>query len=288
MADLVSGQHTEARQRALRELIFYFVLTFVITFGLGAIIIFFQPEYEAAFGPIGDPSKSWLYFVAVSSPTISAVLVSLLFGGLENVKTLFAGLYRPFRLRWMLVSLLTIPAALLACALAERYASDAPYSVDLRALVFGPFLWFTTRLLFTDPGPWGEETGWRGFALPRLLTRFSPLMAAIVLGAIWSTWHTPAFFVSGLSQHGLNFVWFMTANICLTIFMTWIYVNGNRNYLIAGVIPHAVSNLMFIAHAYNDIEIEAIVYMAIALLIVAASGPSLRGWRFGQAKPTEL
>ena len=31
-------------------------------------------------------------------------------------------------------------------------------------------------------GPLGEEAGWRGFLLPRLLERYSPLMASLMLG----------------------------------------------------------------------------------------------------------
>ena len=41
----------------------------------------------------------------------------------------------------------------------------------------------------------GEETGWRGFALPLLQRRFSPLTAMLVLAVIWAGWHLPMFLV---------------------------------------------------------------------------------------------
>ena len=282
MADATGlEQDARARRRVLRELIAYFALTFTITFGLGGAFIFYRPQFEAVFGPIGAPLTSWPYYVAVAAPTISAVLVSFGFGGLEGVKNLFAGLIRRFDLRWLFVALLAIPATLLVLGIGERmiFGTGGVHAIDMRATMSAPLLWFTTAVIFMDPGPWGEETGWRGFALPRLLTRLSPLPAAILLGVIWSLWHTPAFFVSGLTQHGLNFVWFMSAGTCLTILMTWIYVNAGKNYFVAGVIPHAVSNLLFTAHAYNDIKIEALAVAVIAALIVAFFGPSLKGWR---------
>jgi hypothetical protein len=67
--------------------------------------------------------------------------------------------------------------------------------------------------------------------------------------------------------------------------MTWIYVNANRNYLVAGVIPHAMSNLMFSAHVSTNARIEALVMAAIAALIVAVYGPGLKGWRAARAAP---
>jgi membrane protease YdiL (CAAX protease family) len=165
----------------------------------------------------------------------------------------------------------------------------ATFSVDIHAvLISAPLLLFTTANIFVDPGPWGEETGWRGFALPRLLTRFSPLTAALILGVIWGIWHTPAFFLSGLSQSGLNFGWFVSASTSLTVFMTWIYVNANRNYLVAGFVPHAMSNLLFTAHAYSELKVEALAMIAIAVLIVLLSGPGLRGWQFARTtKPVD-
>jgi membrane protease YdiL (CAAX protease family) len=272
----------------VRELIVYFALAYAITFGLGVAFIFFRPQFEALFGHFRSPATGWPYFVAVSAPTISAVAVSFAFGGWNGITRLFSGLVRPFRVRWAFAALLAFPTGLLLWAFAARALSGSQFhAIDAHAVLVSPFLWFTTPLIFIDPGPWGEETGWRGFALPRLLTRLSPLSAGIVLGVIWTLWHTPAFFVSGLAQFGLNFLWFMLAGTCLSIFMTWIYVNANRNYFVAGFIPHAVSNLLFTAHIYSDIKIETILFVAIALVLVAAFGPSLKGWRVLRTAPAE-
>ena len=35
----------------------------------------------------------------------------------------------------------------------------------------------------------GEEVGWRGFALPRLQARTSPLIAALIIALFWAPWH---------------------------------------------------------------------------------------------------
>jgi hypothetical protein len=69
--------------------------------------------------------------------------------------------------------------------------------------------------------------------------------------------------------------------------MTWIYMNANRNFLVAGFIPHTVANLMGTAQAFSNIKIEALVLVMVAVVIIVASGPGLKGWRFARPTPAE-
>jgi membrane protease YdiL (CAAX protease family) len=40
---------------------------------------------------------------------------------------------------------------------------------------------------------YGEEIGWRGFALARFQERFGPIMGTVFLGVTWAGWHAPLF-----------------------------------------------------------------------------------------------
>jgi membrane protease YdiL (CAAX protease family) len=83
-----------------------------------------------------------------------------------------------------------------------------------------------------------EEPGWRGFALPALLERFHPLLAAIVLGFIHSAWHLPL-----LSQYDTTFGWYLFNVIPLTVVLNWFYLKSRRS-VIPVMLLHASTNVI--------------------------------------------
>jgi membrane protease YdiL (CAAX protease family) len=73
-------------------------------------------------------------------------------------------------------------------------SSDDLASPNVVGVVSGMLPFFVV-LVLTDG--LGEETGWRGFALPRLLDRTGPLPASLLLGVMWAVWHLPLFWTVG-------------------------------------------------------------------------------------------
>jgi uncharacterized protein len=57
-----------------------------------------------------------------------------------------------------------------------------------------------------------EEPGWRGFALPHLQRRYTPMVATLILGLLWGVWHVPLY-------GPLGFV----VPLVLAFFYTWLY-----------------------------------------------------------------
>jgi uncharacterized protein len=45
----------------------------------------------------------------------------------------------------------------------------------------------------------GEEIGWRGYALPKMLDHWPALQTSLVLGVLWGLWHLPTFFKPGFA-----------------------------------------------------------------------------------------
>lgn len=101
-----------------------------------------------------------------------------------------------------------------------------------------------SALLMFLTGPVGEEFGWRGFLLPKLLEKFTPYTASVVLGIIWGLWHYPVYFAGIFSSFYTGFVFFVHM-IFMSIIMTIIFLNTRGNLLIAMIYHWLVNGLQF-------------------------------------------
>ncbi|RFZ83229.1 CPBP family intramembrane metalloprotease [Mucilaginibacter terrenus] len=82
----------------------------------------------------------------------------------------------------------------------------------------------------------GEELGWRGWLLPRLIKDSTPAKATLIVFAIWAIWHLPVL----LSGYRVV-IPFLMACLALSIILTrfWHHVNGNVFVL---AVAHAAVN----------------------------------------------
>lgn len=87
----------------------------------------------------------------------------------------------------------------------------------------------------------GEEIGWRGFALPRMQARHSPLIANLLLGILWATFHLPLFWTPGSSQREIGLLAYPVITVMGGILFGWIY-NNTRGSLLLAYLFHAAQN----------------------------------------------
>ena len=84
----------------------------------------------------------------------------------------------------------------------------------------------------------GEEVGWRGFALPRLQTgRRSALTAALILGLFWAAWHIPLFsFAMGFESMELVVIpaWAFSM-VTGSVLLAWIYNSSGGSVSIVAI-----------------------------------------------------
>ena len=87
----------------------------------------------------------------------------------------------------------------------------------------------------------GEETGWRGFALPKLQRKQGALTASILIGLIWGVWHIPLFFIEGNFHQDIPLWLFILQDVALSVVITWIYNHTGGSLLLIHLF-HAASN----------------------------------------------
>ncbi len=112
-----------------------------------------------------------------------------------------------------------------------------------------------------------EEPGWRGYALPRLQQRFTPLGATAILGLAWGVWHVPIY-------GPLGFV----VPFILAFFYTWLY-NRTGSVLLC-ILLHASftpaqEHLLLLrgeVHGVTDLAIGVAYLGGVLLLLVLTRG----------------
>ncbi len=87
----------------------------------------------------------------------------------------------------------------------------------------------------------GEEIGWRGFLLRGLLIRQSPLVATLVVAAVWTMWHSPLYLIPGMPFHGNPFWAFALWVVTFSFLLTWLWL-GTRSAWLAAIM-HGAGNL---------------------------------------------
>lgn len=258
-------------------------------------------------------------------PSIAAFALTFFELRGRGVKDLFRQLLRwRIGFRWYAIALLLTPAIAVAILLlhnafggrvpgltefgnwyvlyAERFGSGGgPYSLEKSALpsmgvhdffgeaaARGPWHSLVVFLFFAiTTGPLSEEFGWRGFVLPRLQMRYTPLAASLLVGLMWGFWHTgPDFWRLLLSGNLGAFLYPLAitgGTLPLSILFAWIY-NKTGSSLIGPMLCHGSFNstlylltLVWAGRSAFWIGVELVVglwLVAVAVVILGKLGRS--------------
>ncbi len=80
-----------------------------------------------------------------------------------------------------------------------------------------------------------EEAGWRGLLLPRMQYRWSPLLASLLLGAVWGVWHLPLLSVPGAPDNGLPLPAFLLLITATSVLITGVTTIAGGSVLLAAL-----------------------------------------------------
>ncbi|MEI8409714.1 MULTISPECIES: CPBP family intramembrane glutamic endopeptidase [unclassified Kribbella] len=164
----------------------YYALTFAISFG-GFLLVLGPDGFFATGSAIAGGGA-----VALMGPAVAGVLLTGLVDGRRGLRRLVSRLRR-WRVgaRWYAVALLTGPlvmgASVFALSLASPDFRPDIVTADNRLSIVA------VGIALGLVGPFLEELGWTGYALPRLRERYGVLTTGLVMGLLWGAWHFPLF-----------------------------------------------------------------------------------------------
>lgn len=154
-----------------------------------------------------------------------AVIIVLAFGeGKTGLKRLFRqATHWRVGWRWYLIAPGIIVAFTIG-AIGLNLLLGAQISPNYEPVSVANLLLLAILFLFLG-GLW-EEPGWVGYALPRLRTGRSLLLASLMLAVFRTLWHLPLFLSGEIPWSDI------VLNVAAQIFFTWLYYRTNRSLLI--------------------------------------------------------
>lgn len=217
-----------------RDLLPFFVIAFLIAWGIFALYIFASEPMVRIFGQLtgGHP----LFYLAVYAPAIAAIGLVLYRQGMGGLRRFLSRLllWRTSVYGYVLM-FLVVPLVFYASALFKADSSDTLFPFpSVSAYLMALFL-------MAIKGP-VEEIGWRGLALPLLQRSMAPIGAAVVLGILWGVWHLPAFVRSGTPQSAWSFAPFFLGVVALSVIVTSLFNSSRGSILIPAVFHLQVIN----------------------------------------------
>lgn len=212
--------------------------------------------------------------VMVFIPALMAISLTALSEGKTGVRSLLDKLAQwRIGLKWVIIALtlaLTIRLTMSLIALGLGIISNIQLrpggvaSYILLAVVF---------FVFAIP----EELGWRGYALPKLLERYSPLAAALIIGVLWGSLHL-ALLLPGMMNEGASPLATLLGLVGGSVLFTWLYVNSGGSILLTTLFHAAQSFFVIVNEGLTGTQqawLMAGAYLAVAIIVVLVTGSRL-------------
>jgi len=206
-----------------RQVITFFILTYTLSW-----LLFFI-GHKVQFMPV--------IMLGIWAPSLTSVGLTLYFFGKKGLSQMF-GRFKRYKVKWYFwVLLLLLPVSI---HFVGRSLWQLFYDGAINPFHLKPAYWLGAIIPSFLIAGFGEELGWRGFALPRLQRNFSPVKAAFILATVHLLWHLPTYWL-GQGMHNVPFLFTIAFVFPWTFIFNWLY-NKSGGSLIFAVGFHAISN----------------------------------------------
>ena len=242
------------------------VIAFIVVWILASMIIIMDNITTEQI----DLSAS-LVVISVITGLLPAFIFSCAFSTVPSIRAHLRTYIRPRGAPgYYLLALVLFPAIwLLGNVVSRALGMEAPFSsyptvdVELLGMVI---LFFLNNIIY---GGLSEEPGWRGFALPRLQAKFSPLVSSLILGVIWSVWHAPVrsgfWGIEAKSLSDTLVEWVLI--VLVTVIYSWFYNRTKGSILVTALVHPAMNTVTNFLTGSFGVLILLFVFMVFVIVL---------------------
>lgn len=269
--------HVNTKFSLTKQLSHFFLLTYIISWSVWGTIILF-PE------TMGE-----MYFLVIFGafgPFAAAMILNRRQNGKEETKKWRQKILSiRENIGWSLLGGLGIP--LLITLIHVGYYSITQNMPQLQSEP--PWYWLLPAIpvnvfvVFVYSSAFGEEPGWQGYAMPRLLKQFNPITSVFILGFLWTLWHLPLQFIPIWSGKEPLYLMLLYTP-ALAVISTWLTQSADGSVMPAVFLHHA-TNLygdyllgtgIFVEPVVTHFSlIKTIIYWLIATTLIVMTKGSL-------------
>jgi membrane protease YdiL (CAAX protease family) len=220
----------------------YFILAFTFTW------LILSPGVAANLGLINfGLDGTILTILGGLGPLLATIVVTGTNEGKSGVREIFERMFNwRVHLKWWVASVLLVATLFAISAFLGMSSSGTIPDPKAGIYLNGGNLIFVILLLLL--GSFGEEPGWRGYALPKLQERYSPMKATLILTLFWWLWHIPTYWTLPLAIDAVALYGFVAAFgiqfvvlLALGVMCAWVF-NGSGGSVLMPILLHASWN----------------------------------------------
>jgi hypothetical protein len=212
---------------------------------------------------------SWTSFFLLGGPVlfpfgsiVAAITIALLSEGSRGLRDLLCRCVR-WRVSWIwYLAAIVVPVLLAAGAV---YLNVAMKRIEPPAFAVSGFEIPLLLPMAMFDAPLWEDSGWRGFAMPRFSTERARVVNTAILGLLLAGWHLPIALSGGAIAAPYVITTFLSAFVT-----NWIYYNSRQSAMLA-IIYHSAANGTGLAlfHGYGDPDLLPLYWALAATNLVA-------------------
>ena len=230
--------------KTLKQLATYFVLAYLISWTI------WLPLYGHIFGITNLPNFPFNHAFGGLGPLLASFLTTWIYHKKTGIKKLLKKCLQIRPLIYLAIVLFSPFILVFIATIISYFVDKTP--LDLSGLFrykefpnFNLLTFFIYNLVFFG---FGEEVGWRGFALPRFQDRFNALTSCIFLTVFWAIWHLPLFFYRPgyLSMDLGGILGWSFSLLTGSILLSWLF-NSTRGSILICAIFHSTIDIVFTA-----------------------------------------